>query len=357
MSATAIDLSAEQEAAMAAIDAFVADTRRQLLVIHGQAGVGKSTLLAHVANQYGHAALACLTGKGADVIRSKTGLSTCCTIHHYFYQLKSALTDEHGRKRLEFVPKHFSGDLNGDLVLVDECSMVPVAIGEQLLNTGAKVIAVGDPGQLPPVNAEPFFTVPDITLTEVHRQARDSGIIRQALRVRAGHEYQADGDDVRIVPARSVIDDDVRAADILLCWTNRTRARLSALCRTLFGFTAPHPLADETLLCLKNAPAYGVWNGGIYVLREPYHPGDPAITVIADGRVRRIPRVVFVGLDAEDDTATTNFDYGYALTVHKAQGSEWRSVLLFDEYRLAQNRTEWLYTAITRAAQRLVIAR
>ena len=52
------------------------------------------------------------------------------------------------------------------------------------------------------------------------------------------------------------------------------------------------------------------------------------------------------------------FDYGYALTVHKAQGSQWDDVLLFDEsYAFREHRARWLYTGLTRAAKRLTIVR
>src|SRR5690606_11701375 len=51
-------------------------------------------------------------------------------------------------------------------------------------------------------------------------------------------------------------------------------------------------------------------------------------------------------------------DYGYALTVHKAQGSQWNNVVLFDEsYAFKETRQRWLYTAITRASERLTVVR
>ena len=50
------------------------------------------------------------------------------------------------------------------------------------------------------------------------------------------------------------------------------------------------------------------------------------------------------------------FDYGYALTVHKAQGSQWDDVIVFDEsWAFREHRHRWLYTAITRASQRLTV--
>ena len=106
------------------------------------------------------------------------------TIHGYFYELLKAEKDEFGRKRLTFAPRHSGGELTGDVVLVDECSMVPISIGEQLMRTGAKVIAVGDPAQLPPIKEIGFFRTPDALLTEIHRQAWESPIIRQAMAVR-----------------------------------------------------------------------------------------------------------------------------------------------------------------------------
>src|SRR4029077_16192314 len=113
--------------------------------------------------------------------------------------------------------------------------------------------------------------------------------------------------------------------------------------------------AGEPLLCLKNAARYGVWNGGIYPAAAPYQPGDDTISVIADGRPVTIPPAAFVGMAPGFDDfafeATTEFDYGYCLTVRKAQGSEGSRVLLVDEYRAPEPGREWLYPGLTRAAR------
>ncbi len=351
-----VELSAEQEQAMATIDGFMVDRCRQLLTLHGLAGTGKTTLLAHVARQYSHQALCCLTGKAASVLREKTGLNTS-TIHSYFYKLLKAEKDEHGRQHLTFAPRHFGGELSGDVVLVDECSMVPRSIGEQLMRTGAKVLAVGDPGQLPPVREVGFFRDPDTSLRTIHRQALESPIIRQAMAVRQGRAYRPDGEDFQVL--RGAGEAELAWADVALCWTNRTRRTVNETCRRLAGRTAPHPEAGEPLLCLKNAPRYRVWNGGIYPATAPYRPGDDRISVVVDGRTVVIPRAAFAGIVPGFDDfafeAVTDFDYGYCLTVHKAQGSEWPRVLLIDEYRALQHRREWLYTGLTRAAQSIVV--
>ena len=140
-----ITLTDEQETAMAAIDAFMVDPRRQTFNLHGLAGSGKTTVLRHVASQYKHAVLCSLTGKAASVLRRKSGLNAC-TLHSFFYRLIEAKKDKRGRDDLRFERHHETGALYGNLVLLDESSMIPDSIGQDLLNTGAKVIACGDPG-------------------------------------------------------------------------------------------------------------------------------------------------------------------------------------------------------------------
>ena len=125
------------------------------------------------------------------------------------------------------------------------------------------------------------------------------------------------------------------------------------------GFLKEHPQEGEPVLCLKNAPEDGVYNGGVYTLTRDFRDGDRTIFVQVQGREREIERVRFEGMrDALDyERENTKFTYGYALTVHKAQGSEWDNVLLMDEYSMDEHRKEWLYTVITRAAKRIVVVR
>jgi len=346
-------LTDEQVAVMAEVDAFMADQKRRLFTLFGLAGTGKTTLLAQVARQHRHDALCCLTGKAASVLRDKTGLETGTT-HRYFYKLLKAETDEDGRKLLSFAPRHRQNELFGDVVLLDECSMVPRSVGAQLMRTGAKVLAVGDPGQLPPVKEPPFFTEPDATLQTIHRQALESPIIRQAMAVRSGRLYRTDGPDFQVAsrPPEALLDE----ADVVLCWRNETRHKINRLCRRLAGHTAPWPEAGEPLLCLKNAPRHNVWNGGIYLAAADFRPGNDEIRLVVDDEVVAIDNVLFAGQDNGSIVEpTTEFDFGYCLTVHKAQGSEWPRVLLLDEHQCQRHRREWLYTGITRAARSIVV--
>ena len=99
------------------------------------------------------------------------------TIHSAFYRLKKEQVTEKGKTELVFSAAHRNGELSNALLLLDECSMINEAMAKDLMATGAKIIACGDPGQLPPVEGKQFFTTPNITLKTIHRQALESPII------------------------------------------------------------------------------------------------------------------------------------------------------------------------------------
>lgn len=353
-------LSAEQQEGFDQIKAFLNAEdfgEKAYFTLQGLAGSGKTTLLSYVAREFPGAWVCTLTGKAADVLRRKTGMSTG-TIHSTFYKLASEHDNGEGKSILGFEALHRSDALWGQIVLLDECSMIDTKMAADILRTGVRVIACGDPGQLPPVNGEQFFQRPDYTLKTIHRQALDSPIIRQAHWVRLGRGYGPDTDAFRVLP--KVTQDDVLSADVILCWRNKTRQGANAIVRRYRGHTAPHPTAGELVVCLKNSAEHGVWNGATYTLTRDFRDGDCNIWVDVNGHETRIEKVKFEGMrDALPtyEKAVTSFAYGYALTVHKSQGSEWPHVLLIDEYSRDDYRKEWVYTAVTRAAERCTVIR
>jgi exodeoxyribonuclease-5 len=354
-----ITLTAEQQAIAYDIEQFARKSPRQTFVLHGLAGTGKTTLLSSVASLFPNAMLCTLTGKAASVLRRKTGLDVH-TVHSAFYKLVGEeLKDK--KKNLIFRNAHFENALKDRILFLDECSMINEKIASDLLSSGVKIVACGDPGQLPPVEGESFFNKPDAMLKTIHRQALDSPIIRQAHRVRLGEKYETDGDNFVVRGFGEVSNEEKTSADMILCWTNKTRRAVNNHIRQLRGFEfAPMPLEQETILCLKNAPDFGIFNGGLYTLLEPFTEGDTEITIEVEGRTVVVPNVNFHGLKSglpEGVKATTWFDFGYALTVHKAQGSEWQKVILIDEYRRREERSQWLYTGITRASDKIIIVR
>jgi exodeoxyribonuclease-5 len=144
----AVILSAEQQAAVEAIEGAIG--KRELFALHGLAGTGKTTVAAYVAARWPGARLCALTGKAASVLRAKTGLPAT-TVHAAFYDFVRR-DDE----TLVFTPRWAPSALRGEVVLIDECSMIPKLMAQDILETGVTMIAIGDPGQLPPVSGFPF---------------------------------------------------------------------------------------------------------------------------------------------------------------------------------------------------------
>jgi exodeoxyribonuclease-5 len=345
-------LSDEQKAVADAIEQW-RRSDRQVFALHGAAGTGKSELLAYLARRYPDALLCAPTGKAAHVLRQRAGRDAT-TIHAAFHAFLQSKQSDNGRQVLTFEPRHANGSMRGKLLLLDEASMVSVKLAREILATGVRVIAACDPFQLPPVEGEQYFTEADATLREIHRQAWNSGIIRQAHAVRDGDSYQRDGDDfqVKFKPTEA----DYAQADVVLVHRNPTRRSVNAMLREdIHGISSPWPQRGEPVLCLKNAPWIGVFNGAVYEVIS--FAQDSAILDV-EGRAVTIPNAQFIRHDEQVRGDAIAFELGYALTVHKAQGSEWDNVILIDEHpdRL-DGRRQWLYTGITRAAKRLLVVR
>jgi exodeoxyribonuclease V len=233
--------------------------------------------------------------------------------------------------------------------------MVGCKIVQDILNTGAIIIAFGDPGQLGPINEPQYFTKADHELTQIHRQALDSPIIRQAHRVRQGLPYEPDTENFRVV--RRLYDRDILGADILLCWTNAKRRSLNAQKRALLGIRSTSPQAGEPLMCLRNSRKYGVYKGALYPLIEPITDSSTSIIIDVDGVIKTIGKTKFdvTEQSRDDDRLSTSFTFGYSCTVHSSAGSEWDNVVLIDDIRDPELYDRWIYTGLTRAAQRITI--
>src|SRR5215469_820457 len=160
-----IDLTPEQRDVEDQIFDFIdSNWKDQYFVLHGLAGTGKTTLMAHLARRRPRAMVPCaFTGKAASVLRKKIGMEVS-TVHQVIFNFKGLVENRLDPRRMDpiFEEKHV--DLDGHVVLLDECSLIGSRIAKDLLNTGAKVVACGDPGQLPPVMDSGFFVDPHAEL-------------------------------------------------------------------------------------------------------------------------------------------------------------------------------------------------
>ena len=401
--------SAQQEAALKDIAAWVADpSAPQVRRLFGWAGTGKSTLAQHFAEGVaGTVLFAAYTGKAASIMRQK-GCPGATTIHSLIYHSKEKsrlqlqlLEDELiellqeyrdipeeevpkivelrlaiNRERRNLAQPSFHLNLESKaqfakLVIIDECSMVGGKMGEDLLSFGTKILALGDPAQLPPPFGAGYFTEnvePDIMLTDIHRQARDNPIIDLATRVRAKESlplgnYGSSSVIVKASPEQAI------AADQVLVGRNKTRHRTNDRLRELLGLTDPYPVPGDKLCCLRNNHDRGLMNGAIWhVVDTGDHDEETVLlTVKADGGDEELVVTAhtspFLGGDLmdlswQDRREAEEFAYGYALTVHKAQGSQWGNVLINDESDCFRaQRWRWLYTGITRAAESVVVVK
>ncbi|MBY0611850.1 MAG: ATP-dependent RecD-like DNA helicase [Beijerinckiaceae bacterium] len=359
--------SPQQDAALKAIAVWLKTKGgAQVFRMFGYAGTGKTTLAKQIAEDVdGDVLFAAYTGKAALVLRSK-GCEGASTIHSLIYRSRG--TEE---ETPEFVINRQSDANNAKLIIIDECSMVDEELGRDLLSFGTRVLVLGDPAQLPPVKGGGFFTEaePDVMLTEVHRQARDNPIVALSMAVREGERLARGSYGESRVIGRDEIDASmVLAADQVLVGINKTRRLYNNRIRNLMGYRDPLPAVGERLVCLRNDKKKGLLNGGMWSISELRTSKKNLVTMnvkpIDDPdaktvKVSVLPEFFTGGEDAIPYAlrrSSDEFDYGYALTVHKAQGSQWDNVMLFDEsYAFREHRARWLYTGLTRAAERITV--
>lgn len=394
------DLTPSEEQ-QAAIDGIVAQVKEQTPVttLAGYAGTGKSVtagLLAAIFEDMGlRVAYAAPTGKAAGVLRrslAANGITPgfCGTCHKLIYKpVFDAVGNITGFQKAERV--FF------DLIVVDEASMVNSAMAADLMSFRVPILFIGDHGQLPPVGEEVgLMATPDFRLEEVRRQALQNPIVALSFLIRAGGDWkkfvqvsaQKSEDIVHVTPwgymdyilqhfdgfqDRSMSEDP-----LIVARTNQHRNELNHAVRIGLG-TAEPLVVGERVINLKNAYLNGalVANGfrgrvsKLNYTRNAHHLGanivfgDDGIALdnAVMNRYQYGRSATFKGLDeikgdprAWDEVGLL-FDYGYALTCHKAQGSQADHVIVkADRGQMDDNEWKrWLYTAVTRAQKKLSI--
>lgn len=391
-----LDLTSDQKGALKQILAWWQERNQPTITLGGFAGCGKTSLLAILRlllkklNPNIKVAFCAYTGKASRVLETTLRLhqariepDSVSTIHSLIYApVTNSAGAISGWKRKQ--------TLIADLIVVDEASMVDRDIWEDLVSFGVPILAVGDHGQLPPIR--PGFSLmarPDILLTTIHRQAQDNPIIHLSLLARESGSIPIGnyGFGVRKIDrfdtnAQSEIDDvlnqSTRTMPLLLVGYNTSRIRLNKHMRSIAGYTDSIPQAGDRIICLKNNWEKGIYNGmtgvvkrcrvntekpdiakrfdGIYSLEADMEDGSLAYEgQVAAGQFLRAQSYTS---EVRKQDEIDLFDFGYALTVHKAQGSQAPSVVLFEERNQHMSDDDWkrwLYTGITRAEERILL--
>lgn len=410
----------DQKRAEAMITEWFFNTSDQIFVLAGYAGTGKTFLIGRLVRDILHlkageeAVFVTPTGKAASVL-IKNG-TPAGTVHSLIYvrDEDDFDVDENGEivqnDRLSFIKREKIGE-KIRLIVVDEASMVGEDVLQDLLSFGVKCLFCGDNAQLPPVNGNTrLLERPHCTLTEIVRQAADNPVIALSKMAREGKiiPYGNYGDKACVIRRNALSPAERKRlflkADQIICGRNKTRAELNSEIRAYKGIGENEalPLDGEKLICTLNdwekpldkEKKFHLVNGVIGVCsnveegedylatmdfraefveesvnvpfdtmiftegRYAHYYGDRAVKLVNGTVVHENNYALLRKLKAVHEEPICRFEFAYAVTCHKAQGSEFDFVVVFDEsWAFGEERNRWLYTAITRAKEKLLIIR
>ena len=361
-----MQLSEDQQIAFDEILHWLSDKESgQELSLGGYAGTGKTTLLKELMHEIDvNTEVMSLTGKACSVLVKK-GVDAH-TIHSSIYYV-------HTEKKKPVFTLRQSLDENPELLIIDEASMVSVDLHRDLLSFGLPVLWVGDHGQLEPIGRNPgVMKNPQLKLEKIHRQAAGNPIIMFADKIRQGGIPAAiipkGTSTIEMLNKRNIDEDRLVEPDQIIVGLNRTRVKMNKIIRKIRGYPPMEVVPGDKIVCLKNDRRAGLFNGlqgkVVSIEADKKWPVYHVMVDLDGGRVWRGEMLMEQfnkdkGLHEPDKAmwGITHWDYAYAITCHKAQGSEWPTVMVVEESAgKLWSMPRWRYTAVTRASERLLYA-
>ena len=368
------------------------------VTISGYAGSGKTTLVKFIISALDvdedKVCYAAYTGKAAEVLRKK-GNKNAMTLHRLLY-------DSRPRPGGGFIriPKT---KLDYNIIVIDEVSMVPKSMIDKLLSYKVFCIFLGDPGQLPQIDkneTQDILDHPHVFLDEIMRQAQESEIIRLTMAIREGKTIEySKGEEVIVIPRKELVTGHLLWADTILTATNNMRHNINNQMRDLLGYKGTLCPGEKIIFKRNywddlNDEGDALVNGLTGTVSNIFESWIDIPQYIKNNR-HRIPTIMcdfqpevgsdypMISLDKDfllteepcvdwrvsyrigqlrnklGDILPKQATYGYAITCHAAQGSEWDKVLVLEEDFPFQKdeHKRWLYTAATRASEKLVLLR
>jgi exodeoxyribonuclease-5 len=358
----------------------------------GGAGTGKTTIIPYIINKLGlepeEVLFVAFTGKAASVLMQK-GFDAS-TIHSAFYDVREfpkkkdgKIVLKNGRPVIErkFVPKEFI-DKRIKLIVLDEWSMVSEELQKVIYKFGVPVLGSGDIHQLPPIfGYSPFYNKVRFELTQITRQAKDNGIIQLATLIRKGKEiplYKNYNNNAHVLPKKYLDDSFLTRSDMILTVKNKTRNIFNTTIRELHGSTGKLPNVGDKLVCRKNN--WSIALNGIPLVNgivgKVVNPIIKSECNLAQGLYRIDFQPDYINNDYDYYEALTcdydfliepcgskeidlynpgaKLEFAEALTVHLSQGSQYNTVLYWDEQIGDKEYMQKLrYTAVTRAIDKV----
>lgn len=387
----------QEEGLKIAVERYLNDEK--YTVISGFAGSGKTTLVRFIIEALdvdeNEVCYCAFTGKAAEVLRKKGNKNTC-TLHKLLYESIPKPTGGFFRKPKTEIPY--------SIIVVDEISMAPKTLIDLLFKHNVYVICLGDPFQLPPIDKDEdnhLLEHPHIFLDEIMRQAQESEIIRLTMKIRNQEDIDFyNGNEVKIIPYNQLNTGILQWGDQILTATNIKRQAINNQMRELHQYP-DYPVNGDKVICLRNyweefsENEDALINGTIGFLRDSFQ-SFRQIPAFVKSNIRKFDLLIsdihipetgdkynMVEIDRKmimtnekccdwklsyqlgklrpryGEIVPKEFAYAYAITVHKSQGSEWNRVVVLEE-TFPFDKTEharWLYTACTRASEKLVLIR
>ena len=384
-------LNEQQAQAIEALRKWWYNGNKQVFQISGAAGTGKTTLIRYLINEikleHDEVLFTAFVGK-ATLAMTRNGLNAKTLHSAICYCKDEPVLDENGNVVTEYnrrvTKRVFTRRRKIDprirLIVVDEGSMVPAKMADWLLKFKVPIIVLGDLNQLPPVIGDSFFLKePDVVLTQIMRQSSESPIPYFAQNVlQNGSKCLSPGlqigDKINVLSKADITPELLKDYDVIICGTNKTRNNLNTYIRErIYGRTQDYPVIGDKLICRENDWTFSVddvylINGLIgyvtdidlesisdYTMKIDFKPE------FMDNEFKNVTLDrIYMGLSPNDKRFYRSnyhkFEYGYAITCHLSQGSQYNRVLVFNEsFGTAEERRKWLYTAVTRAIDKVTI--
>lgn len=358
------------------------------ITVGGYAGVGKTTLMAEYRKILGEnnkklkVSFASFTGRATRVLANKLKIGKAIYKQDSVSTIHSLIYSPILNSKQNIIGWKLKDELKVDLIVIDEASMIDEGLWRDLLSFGLPIVAVGDHGQLPPIKGSfNLMEKPMVRLEKIHRQAKDNPIIKLSLLARENGfiPIRQFGKNVIKIDrngfdSQNQIENQLQSystSTIVLCGYNRTRVKLNQFIRQSLGFESEDPISGDRVICLKNNHKKNIFNGMLGTIQSIQNKNDNwyEAQILMDDE-----ESLFEGLIYKDQfgSMTTQnftgkrvkqlagdlFDFGYGLTVHKAQGSQVKKAIVFEERFPKMDNLmwkRWLYTAVTRAEEELFV--